>query len=129
MVMERTASHQRIGIQCAWSAGSAPQTMRRSTAKAAALGPVDMSATTGDRRAFIDIRRPDMERRGGDFEAEADDDHGKADVEERVRLSAGDGMGDRGGDVVDARGAGGSKDERDAVKEETRWRRSRGGST
>ena len=45
--------------------------MRRKMAKAAAFGPVARNAETGRGRALINVRRPDLERRGGDFEAQA----------------------------------------------------------
>ncbi len=72
----------------------------------------------GRGRAFVDVGGPDMEGRGGDLEAEANDDHGEADGEERADGPARDGFANRGGDIVDARAAGSSENERDAVKEE-----------
>ena len=41
-------------------------------ANAAALGPTDMKAGDRRRRALIHVRRPDLERRGGNLEAESD---------------------------------------------------------
>src|SRR6185437_2594483 len=70
----------------------------------------------GGGRAFVDIGRPDVERRSGNLEGEADDDHCHADVEQRLRLTVVDG----GGDVGDARAAGGAVDQRDSVEEEGR---------
>ena len=53
--------------------------MRMRTAKAAALGPVDMRPTTGGGGTLINVRGPDLEGSGGDLEAEADDDHAEGE--------------------------------------------------
>ena len=49
------------------------KTTRNSTAKAAAFGPVDMKPDDRGGRAFINVRSPDVEGSGGDFEAQADE--------------------------------------------------------
>jgi hypothetical protein len=70
-------------------------------------------------RAFIDVGRPDVEGRGRNLEAEPDDEHGQADVDDAGRVAGGDG----GGNLRNARASGGAEDERDAVEEERRRER------
>jgi len=64
-------------------------------------------------RAFVDIWRPDMEGRCGNLEENADQHERQGGENERLVLR------DRGEtrDLIDLRGAGGAKDQSDAVKQ------------
>ena len=68
----------------------------------------------GRRRAFVDVGRPDVEGRGGDFEENADQHERQRGDDQGLVL--------RGGrqvrDLVDLRGSGSAEDERDAVEQE-----------
>ena len=79
----------------------------------------------GRRRAFVNVGRPDVEGSAGDLEAESGEDEGDGDVGERLDVSGG---AERGRDVKDVGGAGGAVEQGNAVEEECRWRRSRGGN-
>ena len=64
--------------------------------------------------AFIDVRGPDVEGSGGDFEEDADHEKGEGG-EDEVAASR---MGDQGADFVDLRGARSAEDEGHSVEEE-----------
>ena len=57
--------------------------MRRKIANAAAFGPADRNAETGDGRALVDVGRPDLKRRAGNFEAEPHEHQRGGDAEQR----------------------------------------------
>ncbi len=65
-------------------------------------------------RAFVDVRRPHVEGRGGDLEENAHQHQPQPGQDERVILRG----GREAGDLVDLRGAGGAEDHRDAVEQE-----------
>ena len=68
------------------------------------------------RRAFIDVRRPHVERHGGKFEGEASDDEGDTDDQPgRYTMRIGDRLGDAG----EIHAAGETVGERDAVEQQT----------
>ncbi len=59
--------------------------MRRKIAKAAALGPADMKADDRRGSALINVRRPDLERRAGNLEAQSHEHEGGGDGHEDGR--------------------------------------------
>ena len=73
MIMVSSAETQTSGSQRLLIGSNAVMKTRRKMAKAAALGPADRNARHRRGRALVDVRRPDLERRGGDLEGEADE--------------------------------------------------------
>src|SRR5580692_4263654 len=67
----------------------------------------------GRGRAFVDVGRPNLERRSGDFEAEADENQGQAKTQQHAGRIG-------GGQVLQVGAATDAVDERNAVEEEGR---------
>ncbi len=67
----------------------------------------------GRGRAFVDVGRPDVERRGGNLEENADQHERQGSENERLVLRD----GGEARDLIDLRGAGSAKDEGNAVKQ------------
>ena len=67
----------------------------------------------GRGRAFVDVGRPDVEGRGGDFEENADEHERQRGDDQGLILRGGRELRD----LVDLRGSGGAEDERDAVEQ------------
>ena len=79
-------------------------------------------------RAFVGVRRPEMERHGGDLEAEADDGRHQRDQQQRVESLAGDAGGDfaqigRAGNAVEQAEAEQQKRRRHAAEQKVFQRR------
>ena len=75
---------------------------------------------TGRRRALVDVGRPEVERHGGDLEAEPDEEQGDAGEHEGVVALDGDAAGQRGDHLGDVGGPDGAVHEGDAVQQERR---------
>ena len=84
MVMEASAEIQTSGSQRAPIGSNAVMKMRRKTANAAAFGPAERNAVTGDGRALVNVRRPDLERRARDLEAQPHEHQRRRDAQEHA---------------------------------------------
>ena len=70
--------------QCAVTAGTAVNSTRSSRTNPAALEPTARNAVVGVGRTLINIRRPDLERKRGNLESEADQHQQHAEQENFV---------------------------------------------
>jgi hypothetical protein len=83
------------------------------------LGPSRKQRGDRSGSAFVNVRRPKLERRRGDFEGQADENKSEADLQQGVR-----GIVGKRRHQVEVRRSRGSEGQRDAVKEESRGERS-----
>ena len=111
-VMESTATIQSSGAQRTWRRGEHLIDDAQKKSEGRGLGRGGEQGDNGGGRAFVDIGRPDVKGRGGDLEENADQHQRQGGQNEGVILGSGREMGD----LVDLRGAGGAKDQRDAVE-------------
>ena len=85
IVIESSAEIQTSGSQPRPIGSNAVMKIRRKTANAAAFGPAERNAVTGVGRALVHVRRPDLERRAGNFERQPDEhQRGRQADEQRV---------------------------------------------
>src|SRR5262249_50819167 len=125
-VMLSTASTQKSHTHSPWRGRSEARSTRRSAVKAAALDPGAMKAVTevgavgneggdGGGGALEDSGGQHVEGHGGDLEADANQEEGEADEEQRLLPRP---CPHRRPDLVQVGRARGAVDEGDAVKEE-----------
>ena len=86
--MVASAQTQTMGSQRSAMGPKAVMKTRSRIAKAAALGPTERNAGDGGGRALIDVGSPDLERRGGNLEAEADEHQGGGGSGQRQRTAS-----------------------------------------